>query len=161
MSEFHDNYPSYEHLAAHSEEVGKTTRVKLWRVFWIMLAITIFELIIGFMAPNYGWTGTAWLKVLFITLTVVKAGYIVMSFMHLSHEVRFMKWAILLPYAIFMVYTIFIVLDEGVYSGYKINRTHVDPLYIKQQEDLRLNHGKHSSHDATPHSNTNDTEHKH
>ena len=52
MSEFHDDYPSYETMAQHSEEEGKKTRKTLWRVVWYMLAITIFELVIGSMAPD-------------------------------------------------------------------------------------------------------------
>ena len=32
MSEFHDDYPSYETLAHHSEEEGKPIRKNLWRV---------------------------------------------------------------------------------------------------------------------------------
>lgn len=155
MSEFHDDYPSYEHMAQHSEEEGKKTRKTLWRVFWYMLAITIFELVIGSMAPGHGWTGALWLKVLFIGLTILKAGFIVMAFMHLGHEVKFMKYVVLLPYIIFMSYTIFIVLDEGVYSGHSENRTKVDPLLIKQQEDLRAGHGHHAAaaaeHGATEH----------
>ena len=141
MSEFHDDYPSYEHMAHHSEEEGKKTRKTLWRVFWYMLAITIFELIIGSMAPAQGWSGTMGLKVLFIGLTILKAGFIVMAFMHLGHEVTFFKYVVLVPYAIFMSYTIFIVLDEGVYSGHAENRTKVDPILIKQQEDLKAGHG--------------------
>jgi hypothetical protein len=42
-----------------------------------------------------------------------------------------------------MSYTIFIVLDEGIYSGHAENRTKVDPILIKQQEDLRASHGHH------------------
>ena len=145
MSEFHDDYPSYETLAHHSEEEGKKKRKTLWRVFWYMLIITIVELIIGSMAPAQGWSGTLGLKVLFIGLTIVKAGFIVMAFMHLGHEVTFMKYAILLPYVIFMSYAIFIILDEGVYSGDPQNRTKVDPLLIKQQEDLKAGHGHHAA----------------
>lgn len=141
MSEFHDDYPSYEHMAQHSEEEGKKTRKTLWRVFWYMLAITIVELVIGSMAPSQGWSGTLGLKILFIGLTILKAGYIVMAFMHLGHEVSFMKYAILLPYAIFMSYTIFIILDEGIYSGDPQNRTTIDPILIKQQLDLKAGHG--------------------
>jgi cytochrome c oxidase subunit 4 len=143
MSEFHDDYPSYEHLAHHSEEEGKKTRKTLWRVFWYMLAITVFELVIGSMAPGQGWSGTLGIKILFIGLTIVKAGFIVMAFMHLGHETTFMKYVILLPYAIFISYAIFIILDEGVYSGNPINRTKVDPLLIKQQQDLKAGHGAH------------------
>lgn len=100
-----------------------------------------FELVVGSMAPSKGWSGTLGLKVLFIGLTVLKAGFIVMAFMHLGHEKTFMKYAILAPYIIFISYTIFIILDEGVYSGNAQNRTTVDPLLIKQQEDLKAGHG--------------------
>lgn len=149
MSEFHDDYPSYEHMAHHSEEEGKKARRTLWNVFWVMLAITIFELVIGSMAPSHGWSGTTWLKVLFIGLTIAKAAAIVMWFMHLGHEVKFFKYVVLVPYLIFMSYTIFIVLDEGVYSAEPENRTKVDPILIKQQEDLRAGHGAHHGGEAT------------
>jgi cytochrome c oxidase subunit IV len=145
MSEFHDDYPSYETLAHHSEEEGKKKRKTLWRVFWYMLAITIFELVIGSMAPSHGWSGTLGIKFLFIGLTIVKAGFIVMAFMHLGHEVTFMKYAILLPYIIFISYGIFIILDEGVYSGDPQNRTTVDKLLIQQQLDLKAHHGHHDA----------------
>lgn len=149
MSEFHDHYPSYETMAQHGEEEGKKVRRTLWNVFWYMLAITIFELVIGSMAPSHGWSGTLWLKVLFIGLTIVKAGFIVMAFMHLGHEKSFMKYSILVPYCIFMIYLVFIVLDEGLYSARSENRTRVDPLLIKQQEDLRSGHGHHGAAHAT------------
>lgn len=148
MSEFHDDYPSYETLAHHSEEEGKSKRKTLWRVFWYMLAITIVELIIGSMAPAQGWSGTLGLKVLFIGLTIVKAAFIVMAFMHLGHENSFLKYVILIPYAIFMSYAIFIILDEGVYSADSENRTRIDPLLIKQQEDLKA--GGHGQHEVAP-----------
>lgn len=148
--EFHDDYPEYEKMAAHSEEDGKKLRRTLWNVFWIMLVITIFELVIGFMAPTHGWSGTLWLKTLFITLTIAKAGFIVMAFMHLGHEVKFFKYTILVPYTVFMLYTIFICLTEGTYSGKSENRTPIDHLLVKQQEDLRA--GKHhgGGHEKAP-----------
>ena len=144
MSEFHDDYPSYEHMAHHSDEEGQKARRTLWNVFWIMLAITIFELVIGSMAPGHGWSGTLWIKVLFIGLTIAKAAAIVMWFMHLGHEVKFMKYVVLLPYILFMAYAIFIILDEGIYSGDPQNRTKVDPILIKQQQDLKAGHGHHA-----------------
>ena len=52
--EFHDDYPQYEMLAHHSEEEGKLKRRKLWNVFWIMLAVTIVELIIGSFSLQWG-----------------------------------------------------------------------------------------------------------
>ncbi|MCC6371247.1 MAG: cytochrome C oxidase subunit IV family protein [Bacteroidia bacterium] len=140
MSDFHDHYPQYEVMSNHGEEEGKKARRTLWNVFWIMLAITVAELSIGFMAPDKGWSGTLGLKILFITLTVAKAAFIVIWFMHLGHEVKLFKYTILVPYIVFMFYTIFIVLTEGVYSGKQGNLTRVDPIFIQQQEDLKKGH---------------------
>jgi len=141
-AEFHDNYPSYETMYNHDVEYGKKARRKLWNVFWIMLAITIFELIIGSMAPGHGWSGTLWLKVLFITLTIAKAGYIVIVFMHLGHEVKFFKYVILVPYITFMLYGIFIILSEGTYAGEPGRFTKVDPILVGQQQYYRDHKGE-------------------
>jgi caa(3)-type oxidase subunit IV len=146
-------------MAHHSEEEGKKARRTLWNVFWIMLAITVFELIIGSMAPSHGWSGTLWLKVLFIGLTIAKAAAIVMWFMHLGHEVKFFKYIVLVPYVLFMSYTIFIILDEGVYSSDQENRTKVDPILIKQQQDLKGGHGHHEQSGSEHHEKPTETSH--
>lgn len=140
MSDFHDNYPEYEKMSNHDEAYGKKARRTLWNVFWVMLIITIFELIIGSMAPSHGWSGTLWLKTLFIGLTLVKAAAIVLWFMHLGHEVKFFKYIILTPYIVFMFYTIFIILTEGTYSGGEGRFAKVDPIFIEQQEALKNGH---------------------
>ncbi|MBS1652223.1 MAG: cytochrome C oxidase subunit IV family protein [Bacteroidetes bacterium] len=154
--EFHDNYPQYEIMSNHDEAHGKKSRRTLWNVFWVMLAITIFELIIGFLAPSKGWSGTLGLKTLFISLTIAKAAAIVWWFMHLGHEVKFFKYTILMPYIIFIVYTIFIVLTEGTYAGTSGHFTKVDPIFKKQQEALKSGHHgggeaheQSSAHEAT------------
>ncbi|MDI1355527.1 MAG: cytochrome C oxidase subunit IV family protein [bacterium] len=147
MSEFHDNYPQYEVMSNHGEDEGKKARSVLWKVFWVMLAITIFELVMGFLAPSKGWSGTLWLKVLFISLTIAKAAAIVLWFMHLGHEVKFFKYAILVPYMVFMFYTIFIVLTEGTYSGTAGHFTKLDPIFNAQQEALKHAH----QHDGADH----------
>jgi len=53
-------------------------------------------------------------KLLFIGLTVLKAGYIVLTFMHLGDERKVLKYIILVPYFIFIVYLLFICLTEGL-----------------------------------------------
>ena len=73
--EFNDGFPPYETLAHHSEEDGKKIRRKLWNVFWIMLIITVVELIIGFKAHEMGMSKLM-LKIIFISLTIAKAGFI-------------------------------------------------------------------------------------
>ncbi|MDB2613221.1 cytochrome C oxidase subunit IV family protein [bacterium] len=37
------------------------------------------------------------MNLIFIVLTIIKAAYIVMEFMHLGHEVKGLKLSILLP----------------------------------------------------------------
>lgn len=139
MSEFHDDYPQYELMAHHSEEEGKVKRRKLWNVFWIMLAITILELIIGSFANQLGLleadrTSTVLLKVIFIGLTIGKAFYIVFSFMHLGHEKKALKYSILAPYLIFILYLIYIIIAEAVYCG--VNKEKMDDLIVKQKIEL-------------------------
>ena len=154
--EFHDDYPSYETMSNHGEEDGKKARKVLWNVFWVMLFITIFELIVGSLAPSKGWSGTLGLKVLFIGLTIVKAAAIVLWFMHLGHEVKFFKYVILIPYIIFIVYGAFIILVEGDYSGKPGKFTRVDKIFIDQQQKLKQSHhgggsASHQEHESTHH----------
>jgi cytochrome c oxidase subunit 4 len=110
--EEYKGYPNYEKAAIHDEAHGKPVRKKLWMVFWIMLIITIGELIIGsqfnFTEINKEYT--------FIFLTLVKAFFIVWVFMHLGDERRAMKYAIIAPYTLFIFYLAFMAITEGVYS---------------------------------------------
>ncbi len=143
--DFHDNYPEYEKMAQHSEEAGKKARRVLWNVFWLMLGITIIELIVGFMAPEKGWSGTLWIKVFFITFTIIKAAAIVLYFMHLKHENSLFKYTILVPYTVFIVYTVFVLVAEGNYSSNKEYRGKIDKIFYEQQAAL-------SQHSAESHS---------
>lgn len=87
----------------HQESSTKT----IWRTFWILLFITIFEVGIAFTAiPK------SVLKITFIALTIVKAYYIVFYFMHLKHEKAQLTRIILLPF-ILIVYFIYMMLHEG------------------------------------------------
>ena len=50
----------------------------------------------------------------YIVLTLIKAGYIVMEFMHLGHERKGMKLTVLVPYIVFVLYLIFISVTEAL-----------------------------------------------
>ncbi len=149
MSEFHDDYPQYEFLAHHSEEEGKIKRRKLWNVFWIMLAVTIVELIIGSFSLKWGLLddtrhSTFILKIVFIGLTIAKAFYIVFRFMHLGDEKKAMRYAILAPYTLFILYLIYIIVGEANYS--LIHKNKMDALIVKQKIDLN-EAAKHPHHE--------------
>jgi cytochrome c oxidase subunit IV len=92
----------------------------IWKVFWILLGITALEVALGITKPefliNTQFLGTTLMNQVFIILTLIKAGYIVLQFMHLGHEEKRFKWTILLPVFILLPYLLFIVLTEGSYA---------------------------------------------
>ena len=49
----------------------------------------------------------------FIIMTLLKAGYIVVVFMHLGDEKKSLKSMIIIPYVMFIIYLIFIALTEA------------------------------------------------
>jgi cytochrome c oxidase subunit IV len=114
----HDH--SYSLTANHDEAHGKVIRKTIWKVTGILTAITVIEVIIGAFIKQYDSTGgdnSLWpyVKIGFIILTVVKAAYIVLVFMHLGDERKNFKWIILGPYILFIIYLIFICLAESSY----------------------------------------------
>lgn len=111
-----DDIVEYSLDAHHSEEHGKKIRKKIWMVTAILTIITIIEVGIGAsikQSSEYWWM----IKWLFIGLTLLKAGYIVLVFMHLGDERKALKYVILVPYFIFICYLIFIGLYEGTELG--------------------------------------------
>jgi|TARA_B100000780_G_scaffold41865_1_gene26017 cytochrome c oxidase subunit IV len=92
----------------------------IWKVFWILLGLTAFEVGLGMYKPeflvNTQFLGTKLLNHVFIILTLVKAGYIVLVFMHLGFEQGSLKWTILLPAFVLVPYLLFIILSEGAHA---------------------------------------------
>lgn len=99
-------------MAAHIEhgEKAQPQTKELWRTFWILLGITIFEFFIAFVvdADDYKWPKI----ITFIILTIVKAAYIVGIFMHLKHEVKALIWTVVLP-CIFVIWLVAALIMEG------------------------------------------------
>jgi len=93
---------------AHS---GLNTKV-IWRVFWVLLVVTIFEVGIS-LVPSIPRNV---LLYTFIILTIVKSYFIVGYFMHLRFEKVPMQYSLLLPFLL-IIYLIFIALYEGVAIG--------------------------------------------
>jgi cytochrome c oxidase subunit IV len=105
---------SYSLAAHHSEEKGVKIRKNVIKVTVILTLITVVEVAMGIYfkrSEAFSWTAIKWT---FIVLTLVKAGYIVMSFMHLGEERKNLRNAVLVPYILFILYLIFIALSEGI-----------------------------------------------
>jgi len=110
-----DDIIEYSLGAGHSEEEGKKIRKKIVFVTVLLTAITVFEVSLGVFWRNFFAGSWHWVKWTFIVLTLVKATYIVMSFMHLGDERRNIRSIILLPYGLFIMYLIFIAIWESNY----------------------------------------------
>lgn len=107
----------YALRANHDEAHGKAIRKKIWFVTALLSIITIVEVAIGIMFPKTEVSAGAFeaIKYGYIILTLIKAGYIVMVFMHLGDERKNFKWFVLGPYIVFIIYLIFIVITEANY----------------------------------------------
>ena len=109
----------YSLSANHDDEHGKALRKKIWKVTAILTAITVVEVVTGGSikqfydgVPNESWWMIKWG---FIVLTLIKAGYIVLSFMHLGDERKNFRYMVLGPYMLFIAYLIFNLLSEASY----------------------------------------------
>ncbi len=105
---------SYALNAHHSEEEGVKIRKKIVFVTVLLTLITAVEVAMGIFfkrSETFTWETIKWS---FIFLTLVKAGYIVMIFMHLGDERKNLRNTILVPYLVFIIYLIFIALTEAL-----------------------------------------------
>jgi|SRR6218665_1737252 len=111
-----DDIIEYSLDAHHNEEQGKKIRRKIMVVTAILTVITIVEVLVGMYFGRSLTKGATWqaIKWGYVVLTLVKAGYIVLVFMHLGDERKSLKWVILAPYALFIIYLIFIALTEAI-----------------------------------------------
>ena len=133
------------------EEEGRKARRLLWIVFFVLLVITMIELGIG-MAFDGIFPKPTWYIITMIVFTIGKAGGIVYYFMHLGHETKGLRWTIILPYTVFIVYFIWIIVNEGNYN--KTNHLGMDPAIMEQMTKQREGHG-------TPHTTPDGGTHEH
>jgi cytochrome c oxidase subunit IV len=93
-----------------------------WKGFWILLAVTIVEVLIalfgnGHLIEGFRLNGILRFFVMIlimIALSAYKAKFIVMEFMHLGHEVKSMAMTVILP-TLLLVWAIIAFLWEGNY----------------------------------------------
>ncbi len=91
----------------------------IWKVFTLLSAITIVEVVLGIIKPEFlfmtQFMGTSLLNSLFLILTLIKAYYIVWYFMHLNDEKKNFKYSIVVPLIILIPYLATLLMIEGGY----------------------------------------------
>ena len=98
---------------AHEEEHAGMTKGKIWKVFFILLGITVVEFIIALGVPHTMMANGV-RNTIYIILTLYKAYYIIAYFMHLKFEKYALKAGLIIS-LILIVYFIILMLIEGNY----------------------------------------------
>lgn len=84
---------------------------RIWKVFWILLVVTIAEVILGMFFSHQMPKGLV--AFFFLALTLFKAGYIVAVFMHLGDEIKGFMITVLIPLTLFIWFIIAFLADGG------------------------------------------------
>ncbi|MBA3828919.1 MAG: cytochrome C oxidase subunit IV family protein [Taibaiella sp.] len=111
-----DQSKLYSGVMQHHTDVNsvesKNQVKKIWRVFWILLVVTVAEVILGmFFSHNMPKVLVA---VFFLALTLFKAGYIVAIFMHLGDEKKNFLITVMIPLTLF-IWFIIAFLSDGFF----------------------------------------------
>ena len=105
--------PAFSEAHVNPDTEGGTKGI--WRVFWILLIITVIELALGlsiyFFLEDQN-LAKVLVRGLIVILSLAKAFYIVSSFMHLGSEIKNMIMTIVVPLLLF-VWFITAFLYEG------------------------------------------------
>lgn len=96
----------------------KSNEQKIWGVLIFLSIVTIIEVALGIIKPDFLSAYFMRMKLLnwiFIILTIVKAYYITWDFMHMRDETSSLKNSVVLPLVILIPYLIFILFLEADY----------------------------------------------
>jgi cytochrome c oxidase subunit IV len=121
-----EHHTEQSEITFHHEPKENTRHI--WRIFWLLLFITIIELALGFLISftNFPDWLVLFIKGVIVILSLAKAFYIVSYFMHLGEEIRNMIMTIVVPLFLF-VWFIAAFLWDG--SSYKSMRNRYDTYY--------------------------------
>ena len=97
----------------------KSNVQKIWGVFFLLSIITIIEVALGIVKPEFLTDNTLfalkYLNWIFLALTIVKAYYITWDFMHMRDEKMGLRRSVVWTGVFLIIYLLFIVLIEGDY----------------------------------------------
>jgi cytochrome c oxidase subunit IV len=110
-----DQSKLYSGVMSHHTDVtspeSKIQIKRIWKVFFILLVITVAEVIVGMFFSHH--LPTVIKATFFLVLTILKAGYIVSVFMHLGDEFKNFIATVLIPLFLFIWFIIAFLADGG------------------------------------------------
>ena len=109
---------SDQSTTAHGHGAHATFDTKpIWRTFWILLGITMVELILATIHLKTGFPPKYVLNGMYLILTCAKAFYIIAEFMHLRHEIKNMIMTIAVPALLFVWFIVAFLWDGASYNA--------------------------------------------
>lgn len=116
-------------MAHATTQPHQSNAKRIWIVFGILSAVTIVEVFLGIVKPEFLTQNTfISLKIInwiFILLTIYKAYYITWAFMHMEGETKGLRRAVVWTGVFLMFYLIFVLLTEGHYIYEVLKMGHV------------------------------------
>lgn len=130
-----EQHTEYSEITFHHEPKPDTRHI--WRIYWILLGITVVELALGFLihiAHFPDWVNL-FIKGVIVILSIAKAFYIVSYFMHLGDEIRNMIMTIVVPLFLFVWFIAAFLWDGSSFRNLK-NRydTHYKETTLDRHE---------------------------
>lgn len=117
----------------------------IWRTFWILLGITMVELLLATIHLKTGFPPKYVLNGVYLILTCAKAFYIIAEFMHLRHEIKNLIMTIAVPALLFVWFLIAFVSDG---NSYRELRNRYDKYQLEQNDKKVTPEG--GEHEAPP-----------
>lgn len=104
---------------AHDNHAHESNTKKIWYVFGILSVVTIVEVYLGIIRPDFlvmkNLISMSLLNWVFIILTLYKAYKITWVFMHMEGETPSLRWSVVATVIFLVLYLLFILLVEGNY----------------------------------------------
>jgi cytochrome c oxidase subunit IV len=117
------------HAAASAHHEPEFSTKPIWRTFWVLLGITMVELILATIHLKTEFPPKYVLNGIYLILTCAKAFYIIAEFMHLRHEIKNMIMTMAIP-ALLFVWFIIAFLWDG--NSFKDLRNRYDSHHLEQ-----------------------------
>ena len=96
----------------------KSNQSKIWGIFIFLSIVTIIEVVLGIIKPEFllsKFAGTTLLNIIFIVLTIVKAYYITWDFMHMRDETSTLRRSVVWSFVFLALYLAVLLLIEADY----------------------------------------------
>jgi cytochrome c oxidase subunit 4 len=96
----------------------KSNQSKIWGIFIFLSIVTIIEVALGIVKPEFllsKFAGTTLLNIIFIVLTIVKAYYITWDFMHMRDETSTLRRSVVWAFVFLALYLAVLLLIEADY----------------------------------------------